>query len=57
MISKNLVDRLNICGELSIDRLCEDCIYDKHTAHLYNDNKSKEKEVLKHVHIDIWGPC
>ena len=57
MISKNLVDRLNICGKLSIGGLCKDCIYGKYTAHLYNDYKSKEKKVLKHMYIDIWGLC
>jgi len=57
MTFKNLVDRLNICGELSIGRLCKDCIYGKHTVYPYNDNKSKKKEVLEHVHIDIWGLC
>jgi len=56
MMTDNLVDGLNICGELSIGGLCEDCIFGKHTAHPYNDNKSREKEVLKRVYIDIWGP-
>jgi len=56
-MTENLVNRLNVCGESSISGLCEDCIYDKHTAHPYNDNKSREKEILKCVHIDIWGPC
>jgi len=57
MITENLVDRLNVCGESSISRLCENCIYSKHTAHPYNDNKSREKEILECIHIDIWGPC
>jgi len=57
MITENLVDGLNVCGESSIGGLCEDCIYGKHTAHPYNDNKSREKEILERVHIDIWGPC
>ena len=57
MITENLVDRLNVCGESSIGGLYKDCIYNKHTAHLYNNNKSREKEILKCVHIDIWGLC
>jgi len=56
MMTENLVDGLNICGELSIGGLCEDCIYGKHAAHLYNNNKPREKNVLEHVHINIWGP-
>ena len=56
MMTENLVDGLNICGELSIGGLCEDCIYSKHTAHPYSDNKPREKDILKYIHIDIWGP-
>jgi len=57
MVTENLVDGLNICGESSIGGLCEDCVYGKHTVHPYNDNKSREKEILECIHIDIWGPC
>jgi len=56
MITENLVDGLNVCGESSIGGLCKDCIYSKHTIHPYNDNKSREKEILECVHIDIWRP-
>jgi len=56
MMTKNLVDGLNIYGELLIGGLCEDCIYSKHAAHLYSDNKPRKKNVLEHVHINIWGP-
>ena len=45
-MTKNLVDRLNICGELSIGELCEDCIYGKHAAHPYSNNKPREKDHL-----------
>jgi len=55
MIVENLIDGLNISGELSIDGLCEDYIYGKHTAYLYNNNKTHKKEVLECIHIDIWG--
>jgi len=57
MMTENLVDGLNVCGESSISGLYKDCIYGKHTAHPYNDNKSREKEIFECVHIDIWGPC
>jgi len=53
MIAENLVDRLNIYGELSIERLCKDCIYGKHTTHPYYDSKSREKEILECIHIKI----
>jgi len=56
MITENLVDGLNVYRELSIGSLYKDCIYEKHTAHPYNDNKPKEKEVLECIYIDIWGP-
>jgi len=55
IMTENLVDGLNICGELSIGGLCEDCIYSKHAAHLYSDNKPREKDILEYIHIDIWG--
>ena len=57
MMAENLVDGLNIYGKLSIGRLCKNCIYGKHTTHLYYDSKSREKEILEHIHINIWGPC
>jgi len=57
MMAENLVDRLNICGKSSIGGLCKDCVYDKHTTHPYHDSKSRKKEILKHIHIDIWEPC
>jgi len=57
MISKRLIDGLDVSGEPSIGGLCEDCIYGKHTAHPFHKNKLKESAVLKHVHINIWGPC
>jgi len=53
MMTENLVDRLDISGELSIGSLCEDCIYGKHTAHPYNDSKSREKKVLEQVYVNI----
>jgi len=57
MITENLVDGLNVYEKSLIGGLCKDYIYGKHTTYLYNDNKSREKKILEHVHIDIWGPC
>jgi len=55
MMTENLVDGLDIFRELSIGGLCEVCIYGKHTAHPYNDSKSREKKVLEWVYVNIWG--
>jgi len=57
MMAENLIDGLNICSESSIGGLCKDCVYSKYTIHPYYDNKSREKEILEYIHIDIWGPC
>jgi len=51
IMAENLVDRLNICSELLIGGLCEDCVYSKYTAYPYN--KSREKEILECIYIDI----
>jgi len=56
MIAHNLVDGLNVTGELLINGICEDCVFGKHTAHPYHTNPVREREVLERVHIDIWGP-
>jgi len=56
MITENLVDELNIYGKSSMGGLCKDCIYGKHVVYPYNDNKSREKEILECIYIDIWGP-
>ena len=57
MISKQLVDGLHTYGDLAMKGQCEDCIYGKHTSQPYNENTTKEKDVLEWVHIDIWGPA
>jgi len=53
MMVENLVDGLNICSESLIRRLCEDCVYGKYTTYPYHNSKSREKEILKCIHIDI----
>jgi len=55
MISRKLVDGLTTKGELSMNGLCEDCIFGKHTTHPFNETGSRETELLKRIHIDIWG--
>ena len=55
MMTENLVNGLNIYGKSLIEGLCKNCIYGKHTAHLYNDSKSREKKILECIYVDIWG--
>ena len=57
MFSKGLIDRLNIQGNLEISGLYEDCIFGKYTAYPYNNNSVRERDLLKKIHIDIWGPA
>lgn len=56
MAAKNLVDGMNIDGDMRMLGKYKDCIYGKHATHPFNDNGEREKEVLEHVHMDIWGP-
>ena len=57
MVNKNLVDGLNISGELTMRGRCEDCIFGKHSTHPSNDKGYRETNVLERIHIDIWGPA
>ena len=57
LITKRLVDGLNTNGELVMRGRCEDCIFGKHSTHLFNKPRLSEDEVLERVHIDIWGPA
>ena len=36
---------------------CEDCIMGKHTRRPFDDNPTRESEVLERVYIDLWGPA
>ena len=56
MASKNLVDGMAIAEELTMRGRCEDCIFDKHSTHLFNNNIRRETETLERIYIDIWGP-
>jgi len=57
MIMHGLVDGLNVHGDLKLDGQCKDCIFGKHTMHLYTNKGDRKKEVLKRIHIDIWSPA
>ena len=52
---KNLVDGLEIIKGEPLPGSCEDCIYGKHTTCPYNVDVEAEHEVLRRVHVDIWG--
>jgi len=53
MKTRDLVDRMNMHGDLSMKGRCEDCIYGKHTMCLFNETGAREQETLKRVHINI----
>ena len=57
MIKKSLVDSLNTYRDLKMQDQCEDYIYGKHSACLYSKNHFREKDVLKRIYVDIWGPA
>ena len=52
---KNLVDGLKIIRGEALPGSCEDCIHGKHTTHPYNVDVEAEHEVLRRVHVDLWG--
>jgi len=53
MVVDDLVDGLNVHGELKLNSQCEDCIFGKHALHPYSSKGNREKNVLKRIHIDI----
>ena len=57
MIKKSLVDSLNTYRDLKMQDQCEDYIYGKHSARPYSKNYFREKDVLKRIYVDIWGPA
>jgi len=57
MIRNKLVDGMNTYGEIALSRICKDCIFGKYTSYPYNGTIVKERDVLEHVHIDLWGPA
>ena len=42
-------------SELSMNGLCENCIFGKYATYLFNKTRSQETELLKRIYIDIWG--
>lgn len=55
-LTKNLVDGLNIKGDLTVAGLCEDCVYGKHAARPYDAIVEPKGSPNNRVHIDLWGP-
>ncbi|KAJ3493089.1 hypothetical protein NLJ89_g11094 [Agrocybe chaxingu] len=53
---KNLVNGLHITGGEGSPSMCEDCIYGKQTARLYDKHYKPESETLALVHIDLHHP-
>jgi Reverse transcriptase (RNA-dependent DNA polymerase)/gag-polypeptide of LTR copia-type/GAG-pre-integrase domain len=55
MLSKGLVDGLEILARKCEEGRCEDCILGKQTARPYDDEVTPESEPLERLHIDLWG--
>ena len=52
-----MIDGLTVAGSMDIAGKCEDCILRKQVACVYDEDVTPEDGVLKHVHIDMWGPA
>ncbi|PPR04698.1 LOW QUALITY PROTEIN: hypothetical protein CVT26_015022 [Gymnopilus dilepis] len=52
--TKNLLDGLQITGDVDEKVSCEDCILGKQVAGPYDEEFEKETEALERVHMDIW---
>ena len=50
------MDGLAIKGDLTVPGLCEDCVYGKHAAHLYDAEVKPEGAPNSCIHIDLWSP-
>lgn len=55
-LAKNLVDGLDIRGNLTVAGLCKDCVYGKHAARPYDATVIPEGLPNDRVHINLWGP-
>ena len=57
LVSKGLVDGLDIRGPSSCSTLCLDCVYGKHARQPFTQWIEPEREPLERVYIDLWGPA
>jgi len=55
IIRNKLVDGMDTYGEMALGGMCEDCIFGKHTSYPYNSTIVKERDILEHIHINLWG--
>lgn len=54
---KQVVKGMNITTCEKRQGSCKDCIMGKHTRRPFDDNPTRETEVLERVYIDLWGPA
>ena len=57
LVSRKLVDGLDIKGPASCSTLCLDCVYGKHARRPFTQWIKPETEPLERVYIDLWGPA
>ena len=57
LVSKGLVDGLNVKGPVTCSSLCLDCIYGKHARQPFAQWIEPESKPLERVYIDLWGPA
>ena len=57
LVSRKLVDGLNVRGPVTSPTLCLDCIYGKHAQCPFTQWIEPEDEPLERVYIDLWGPA
>ena len=56
MYRRGIVEGLTITNLARQPGLCEDCIMGKQSQCPFDGNIHPASEVLKHIHIDLWGP-
>jgi hypothetical protein len=57
LVSKGLVDGLNVKGPITCSSLCLDCVYGKHARCPFTQWIKPEDVPLERVYIDLWGPA
>jgi len=57
LISRKLVDGLEIVGPATCSTLCLDCVYGKHARRPFTQWIKPESKPLERVYIDLWGPA
>jgi len=57
LVSRKLVDGLEISGPVTCPTLCLDCVYGKHAQRPFTQWIKPESEPLERVYIDLWGPA